>query len=120
MYLRTTLRHFHLLWNRDVLELNNFDSNLTVSKKLSSQVFLVRYNLRTCIPRFLAFVELADIFCISPIDTVGNIDIFISSVICLKGLILIWCVGKCFECVPHCILSENCSTICRADYYLDF
>ena len=45
--------------------------------------------------------------------TVGNIDIFISSVMCLKGLIYIWCVGKCFECVPHCILSENSSTIRR-------
>ena len=52
-------------------------------------------------------------FCINPIGTFGNIDIFISSVICLKGLILIWCVGECFECVPNCILSENSSTICR-------
>ena len=34
------LRHFHLLWNRDVLEMNNSDSNLIVSKKPSSQVFL--------------------------------------------------------------------------------
>ena len=52
-------------------------------------------------------------FCISPIPTVGNVDIFISSVLCHKSLILTWCVVKCFECILHYILSENSCTICR-------
>ena len=65
LFLFVKLRDFHLLWNRDVLELNNSNRNLTLSKKPSLFFFGggVRYNLRICcVPQFLAFVEVAGLF----------------------------------------------------------
>ena len=73
------LRHFHLLWNRDVSELNDSDSNLTVSEKPSSQVFFlffffVRYNLRTCcVLWFLAFVEVAGLFFFASVQSAQSV-----------------------------------------------
>ena len=103
------LRHFHLLWKREVFGLKSFICNSTTSVNINSQVFRAKWNLRIlCAQLFYVYSEdefssshsnFHNLFCINLLN--------ISTKIWRKNYVFLGRVWKILDRIPNGVLRKR-------------